>query len=84
MLLNLWQTVAQGRVRLRKPVRNLLFYLVERWPDLVRNQHDPDVPAPPTVSKAGSAGQAPGPPGTGFWHVGGHPSLVRMMARGMA
>ena len=45
VLLNLWQVVAQGPVRLRKPVRNLLFHLVERGPDLVRSQHDPAVPA---------------------------------------
>ena len=43
--MNLWQAVAQGRVRLRKPVRNLLFHLIERGPNLVRSQHDPNVPA---------------------------------------
>ena len=37
--------VAQGRVRLTKPMRNLLFHLVERGLDLVCSQHDPAVPA---------------------------------------
>ena len=33
VLLNLWQAVAQGRVRLKMLVRSLLFHLVECWPD---------------------------------------------------
>ena len=45
VLLGLWEAVAQGRVRLRDPVRNLLFHLVENWADLVRCARDPDVPA---------------------------------------
>ena len=47
VLLGLWEAVAQGRVRLKEPVRNLLFHLVENWADLVRSGRDPDVPAPP-------------------------------------
>lgn len=43
--LGLWEAVAQGRVRLRDPVRNLLFHLVENWADRVRSERDPDVPA---------------------------------------
>ena len=45
VLLALWEAVAQGRVRLRDPVRNLLFHLVENRADLVRSERDPDVPA---------------------------------------
>ncbi len=47
ILLGLWESVAQGRVRLRDPVCNLLFHLVENWANLVRCARDPDVSAPP-------------------------------------
>ena len=45
VLLGLWESVARGRVRLKEPVRNLLFHLIENWSDLVRCARDPDVPA---------------------------------------
>ena len=32
-------------MHLKQPVHNFLFHLVERWPDLVRSQHDPEVSA---------------------------------------
>ena len=61
ILLNLWQAVAQSRVRLKKPVRNLLFHLVECWPDLVRSQHNPDMPAPPNRLEGWFGRSGPGP-----------------------
>ena len=45
ILLDLWQAVAQGRVRLDPEVCKLLWHLVARWHDLVRSQHNPKVPA---------------------------------------
>ena len=45
VLLALWQSVAQGRVRLDPEVRKLLWHLVSRWNDLVRSQHHPKVSA---------------------------------------
>ena len=45
VLLDLWQAVAQGRVRLDPEVCKLLWHLVTRWHDLVRSQHNPKVPA---------------------------------------
>ena len=66
ILLNLWQAMVQGRGRLKKPVRNLLFHLVERWPDLVRSQHDPDVPAFTNCLEGWVRPlQTQGPPGAG-------------------
>ena len=35
----------QGRVRLHPEVRKLLWHLVERWHEVVRNQGSPKVPA---------------------------------------
>ena len=45
ILLALWQSVAQGWVRLAPEVRPLLWHLVTRWHYLVRSQHNPKVPA---------------------------------------
>ena len=53
--------MAQGPVRLRKPVRNLLFHLVERGPDLVRSQHDPAVPASANRLEGWFGRSGPGP-----------------------
>ena len=41
VILDLWQAVTQGRVRLDPEVRQLLWHLVTRWHDLVRSQHHP-------------------------------------------
>ena len=61
VLLGLREAVAQGRVRLRDPVRNLLFHLVENRADLVRNERDPDVPAPPNRIEGWFGRSGPGP-----------------------
>lgn len=45
VLLALWETVMQGRVRLQPEVWNLLGHLAERWHDLVRSQGNPKVSA---------------------------------------
>ena len=61
VLFGLWEAVAQGRVRLREPVRNLLFHLVENRADLVRCARDPDVPAPPNRIEGWFGRSSPGP-----------------------
>ena len=61
VLLGLRESVAQGRVRLQEPVRNLLFHLVENWADLVRSAWDPDVPAPPNRIEGWFGCSGPGP-----------------------
>ena len=45
MLLALWQSVAQGRVRLNPEVRKRLWHLVSRGNDRGRSQHHPKVSA---------------------------------------
>ena len=49
------------RERLRDPVRNLLFHLVENRADLVRSARDPDVPAPPNRIEGWFERSGPGP-----------------------
>ena len=49
VLLALREAVMQGRVRLQPEVQQLLGHLVERRHELVRSQHDPRVPVPPTA-----------------------------------
>ena len=61
VLLGLREAVAQGRVRLKEPMRNLLFHLVENWSDLVRSERDPDVPAPPNRIEGWFGRSGPGP-----------------------
>ena len=85
VLLNLWQAVAQGRVRLKKPVRNLLFHLVEGWPDLVRSQHDPDVPASTNRLEGWLGRFKPRARlARGLKTEAGALNFVRLMAQGMA
>ena len=59
MLLPILQRLAQGRGRLTKPMRNLLFHLVERGLDLVCSQHDPAVPANRLEGWFGHSGSGP-------------------------
>ena len=75
VMLNLWQTGPQDRVRLKKPVRNLLFHLVERWPDLVRSQHDPEVPASTNRLEGWFGRSGPGPAWRGAEDRGRRPQL---------
>ena len=63
--LGLWQAVAQGRVRLHPEVRKRLWHLVTRLHDLVRSQHPPRSPPPPTGWRAGWAASSPGPASRG-------------------
>ena len=84
VLLGLRESVAQGRVRLREPVRHLLFHLVENRADLVRSARDPDVPAPPNRIEGWFGRSGPVPGGPGAEDRGGGPSFVHLMADGMA
>ncbi len=76
VLLELWQAVAQGRVRLDPEVRKRLWHLVVRWHDLVAQSTQPE-----SVRLHQPAGglvwplQAPGPPDAGVEDRGRRPPL---------
>ncbi len=61
VLLALREAVMQGRVRLRPEVRKLLWHLVDRGHDLVRNQGNPKVPASTHRPGAGFGRSGPSP-----------------------